>query len=156
MSVLRSRKTGAGSAKDGREHENGLTSDGGESRIVPAGDVSLGHKPVQFPLGEKGVDEVETTENKGNRAEKESASVRRKVEDASSEGSSREVPEVGLPDLESVDKPEVLRVPVSVLVGPEGVGDSLERVDDGAGEVVGGVGEVLGSVVGNAEHQVQN
>lgn len=58
---------------------------------------------------------------------------------------SREIPKFRLPDLESVDEPEVLRVPISVLVGPESVGNTLEGVNDGAGEIVRGVGEVLGS-----------
>lgn len=65
--------------------------------------------------------------------------------DEKGERNAREVPDVRLPEVESVDEPEVLGVSVSVLVGPQRVRDALERVDDGAGKVVRGVREVLGA-----------
>ena len=112
--------------------------------------MSLGNEPVQLPLGKESVDEVESTERPNNRRERKGRVSVETRDDAfeREEGScsnSREVPKLRLPDLESVDEPEVLRVPISVLVGPESVGNTLERVDDGASEIVGGVGEVLGS-----------
>lgn len=71
----------------------------------------LVNEPMELALGEKGVHKVEA----------------------------REIPKVRLADLEGVDEPEVLGVPVAVLVGAESVGDALDRVYDGASKVVGRV-----------------
>jgi hypothetical protein len=128
-----------------RQSSSSDTSDGRESSVVPAGNLAVVDELVELSLGEEGVDKVESTgsEHKSihvsfDSPEEEAGKTRR--EDA------REVPEVRLSDVKSVDEPHVLRVPVSVLVRPESMSNAFKRVDHGAGKVVGRVGEVLGSV----------
>lgn len=42
-----------------------LTSDGGETRVVPAGDVTLLNEPLELALGKEGVDEAKTSAKAG-------------------------------------------------------------------------------------------
>jgi len=62
VSIVRSQKSLA--RVEGRKEEirrRGRTSNGRESRILPTRDVSFRDEPVQLPLGEESVDEVEST-----------------------------------------------------------------------------------------------
>mmetsp|Transcript_24367 Transcript_24367/g.45749 ORF Transcript_24367/g.45749 Transcript_24367/m.45749 type:complete len:487 (-) Transcript_24367:1158-2618(-) len=104
--------------------------DGGEPGVVPPGDVPVVGEPGELALAQLRVHEVHPGES---------------VDPDS-------------PEKKRVLNPRVLLVPVVVLGGPEGVGDSLDAVHDGTGEVVGGVGLVggAGAVVGGQVLAVQH
>jgi hypothetical protein len=95
------------------------TLEGGEGRRVPALDDALVDEVLQLTLGEQSVLEVE----------------------------SAEVLDLGVVrQVEVLEEPLVLAIPVVVLVGATGVGHTLNRVHDGAREIVDRVHLVLGSV----------
>jgi len=88
---------------------------GGKTWIVPTVNNSFIHQPGQLTFRHHRICEIESGVG----------------------------PDVRLTNAECVNEPVELVVPVHVLRGPEGVGDSLHAVHDGAGEVVGGVHLVL-------------
>ena len=92
-----------------------------EAGVIPATDNSLIYKPGQLPLTEKGLDEVEPGE----------------------------IPDMDLPQVQSIQEPPVLWVAVTVLDSSERMCHALELIDQRAGEVVCRVDLVLvsGTVV---------
>lgn len=75
---------------------------------LPPVHISLIDKPGEFPFGQHCVVEVEPGI----------------------------LPDVGLPDAKSFNKPVELLVTVMVLSGPESMSDPLQTVHNGAGKVV--------------------
>lgn len=84
------------------------TADSRESWVIPTTNKIVVNKPMEFTFREKCVDEVETTE----------------------------VPDAHGPKTECLDHPVVLWVPVSVLVCPQSMRYTLDRIYNRASEVI--------------------
>jgi hypothetical protein len=70
--------------------------------------MSLLHEPLQLPLTQQRINKRQASK----------------------------VPNLNLPQLERIQHPLVLRVPIAVLVRPQRVRNPLDRVDDGATEII--------------------
>lgn len=50
-----------------------------------------------------------------------------------------EIPDIDRTEVQSFYHPEVLGVTIPILIRPQGVSDTLDRVDDRASEIVSGI-----------------
>lgn len=87
---------------------SGLTSQSREPGVFPSRHLALLDEELELPLGQDGVDEIDP----------------------------REIKDLDMRQPELLQEPLVLGFPVRVLVGPEGMGHPVERVDDGTSHVV--------------------
>lgn len=112
-----------------------LTSNGWESGVIPAGgDASL-EQVLELSLRQDGVHKVDSAEH----------SQPDPLSDASSPNSP-EVEDLNLREAQSFEEPGVLLVSSLVLIGPEGMGHTVNVVDDGARKIVSRVSLVLGTI----------
>ena len=87
------------------------TTDGGESGIIPTANKTVVDEPVEFTFRKEGVNEVESTE----------------------------IPNANRSKPERLDHPVVLGIPITVLVGPQSMCNTFNRIDDWASKIVCGV-----------------
>ena len=107
-----------------------LTSKSRESGVLPSSHLALLYQVLELSLRQDSVDKVD----------------------------SRKVKDLDVLKTEAFQEPLVLRLPVGVLVGPERMGDAIERIDDGTSHVVHRVGLELVSrdVVGLVDASVDS
>jgi len=54
-----------------------------------------------------------------------------------------EIPDIDGTEVQSFNHPVILGVTIPVLVGPQGVSNTLDRVNDRAGEIISGIDSPL-------------
>jgi hypothetical protein len=111
-----------------------LTSNGRETRILPALDQALLDEVLELSLGQESVHKVEST---ARRVVSSSRYTREKTTH------SPEIENLNLLHTQLFQEPLVLGFPIGILVGPQGVSHAIERIDNGAGQVIHRVRLVL-------------
>jgi hypothetical protein len=86
-------------------------------------------EPVQLPFRQQSIDKVETTKKV----------IRGKCQTRGNNLYLPEIPDVNFAKSEGLNHPLVLRVPITVFVSPESMGNTLYRINGRAREIVGRV-----------------